>query len=149
MGQSRKYLRNIIYGNPNNSNYDGLHLRGEYAQRHYTYRAIMAIKPVIRINRKENLSPPSLPKMHSRRPAPVSRDKSRNFHDSCPQARYQSRQSATNHSRGHSHNNQSEQPSTYSDAVKFGKSQSSVSNRRQGHYYEYAVPTSKFFNQLN
>ena len=42
------YLRNIIYGKSSDSNYDGIHLRGPAATRHFTYRAVNAIKSVLR-----------------------------------------------------------------------------------------------------
>ena len=41
------YLKDLIYGAENVKNYDGVHLRGEGASRHYTYRAVNAIGPVI------------------------------------------------------------------------------------------------------
>ena len=37
------YLRSIIFGNPGESKFDGLHLRGKFASRHFSYRAIQAI----------------------------------------------------------------------------------------------------------
>ena len=44
---SSGYLRNIIFGETNNANYDGIHLRGPHAVRHFTYRAVQAVKSVI------------------------------------------------------------------------------------------------------
>ena len=42
------YLRNMIYGDPKESSYDGLHLRGQGAYRHLTYRSVIAIGHIIR-----------------------------------------------------------------------------------------------------
>ena len=41
------YLKDLIYGAQNVKNYDGVNLRGEGASRHFTYRAVNAIGPVI------------------------------------------------------------------------------------------------------
>ena len=41
------YLRSIIFGNQGEQRFDGVHLRGKGASRHFTYRAVQAIKPVI------------------------------------------------------------------------------------------------------
>ena len=40
------YLKDIIYGKTNEPSYDGIHLRGPAAVRHFTYRAVNAIKSV-------------------------------------------------------------------------------------------------------
>ena len=42
------YLKSIIFGNPGEARVDGVHLRGKSAARHFTYRAIQAIKPIIK-----------------------------------------------------------------------------------------------------
>ena len=60
------YLKDLIYGAENVNNYDGIHLRGEGASRHYTYRAVNAIGPVINNGN-------------------ISSD----YHLNCPQARHQ------------------------------------------------------------
>ena len=44
-----KYLKSIIFGNPGEPNYDGLHFRGKSAARHFTYRATQALKPVFMV----------------------------------------------------------------------------------------------------
>ena len=39
----------MIYGNPNNAKYDGVHFRGgTFAERHFTYRAVQTPKPLIK-----------------------------------------------------------------------------------------------------
>ena len=45
--ESSKHLKNLIYGQPTSKNYDGIHLEGEGASRHLSYRAVQAIKPII------------------------------------------------------------------------------------------------------
>jgi hypothetical protein len=45
------YLKDILYGKTSQPNYDGIHLRGTAASRHFTYRAVNAIKSVFGENR--------------------------------------------------------------------------------------------------
>ena len=75
---STDYLRNIVYGE-NTGNYDGLHLRGPHAARHFTYRAVQAVKSIIggfvKQPRKTNV---------------------KSNHRNCPQAKYQSANKPTN-----------------------------------------------------
>ena len=40
-------LKNLIYGKNDNPSYDGLHLVGGGALRHFTYRAVQAVYPII------------------------------------------------------------------------------------------------------
>ena len=42
-----KYLKDLVFGNPVSKTYDGTHLRGAGASRHFTYRAIEAITKVM------------------------------------------------------------------------------------------------------
>ena len=44
---SSGYLKELIYGQITERNYDGIHLRGGGAQRHFTYRAVNAVKPIL------------------------------------------------------------------------------------------------------
>ena len=46
------YLKGLIFGKPGEQRFDGVHLRGKGAKRHFTYRAVQAIKPVIRFPQK-------------------------------------------------------------------------------------------------
>ena len=69
-----KYLKNILFGNPGENYYDGVHLRGTAASRHFTYRAVQAV-------RQANLS--SRPKKTANYDRP-------DYHSDCPQTRYQS-----------------------------------------------------------
>ena len=60
------YLKDLIYGAENVNDYDGIHFRGEGASRHFTYRAVNAIGPVVNNGN-------------------IASD----YHLNCPQARYQ------------------------------------------------------------
>ena len=44
------YLKDILYGKASQPNYDGIYLRGPAALRHFTYRAVNAIKSVFSEN---------------------------------------------------------------------------------------------------
>ena len=72
------HLQKLIFGNPASQQFDGIHLRGEGASRHLTYRAAQAIKPVL----KQTVQ---LSKKHDNFPALSS-------HQNCPQAVYQQEQ---------------------------------------------------------
>ena len=45
--QKQGHLKDLIYGKFQADNYDGVHLRGSGAKRHFNYRAKQAIRPVI------------------------------------------------------------------------------------------------------
>ena len=45
--QNAGYLKDIIYGNHEDAKYDGIHLNGKEASRHFSYRAVQAIYPVL------------------------------------------------------------------------------------------------------
>ena len=47
-----QYLKNIIFGNPGEAHVDGVHLRGKASSRHFTYRAVQAILPIIKQQRR-------------------------------------------------------------------------------------------------
>ena len=70
--ENSPYLKDIIFGNPGGKHYDGVHLRGFSAARHFTYRAVQAIKPVVICRTAQNL-----------------RDNRSDSHNNCPQAQYQ------------------------------------------------------------
>ena len=42
-----KHLRSLIYGKMNSEQIDGIHIRGPGARRHFTYRAVQAVKQVL------------------------------------------------------------------------------------------------------
>ena len=75
LGLNSQYLQNIVMGNENRS-HDGIHLRGTEAPRHFTYRAVEMIKPVIMktpVNGAESK---------------IRRVRQSAGHTDCPQARY-------------------------------------------------------------
>ena len=130
------YLKNLIFGNPDFSNYDGVHLRGKAASRHFTYRAVQAVKPVLGISIRT--WKPS-PRPHNENPVICGTN--------CPQQQYQ-QQKWTNQSSGfggpsrkHLHQfdsqNTGHENRAYADAVINGQ------NRK------YNVPTSNFWDHLN
>ena len=95
------YLKDIIYGKTNDSSYDGIHLRGPAAVRHFTYRAANAIKSVF--GRNKNRVSNHVNSAHSQRTDQYRPDSNyhngrnkngglSNYsanHDDCPQAKYQ------------------------------------------------------------
>ena len=68
------YLKDIIFGVENAKNYDGIHLRGNGASRHFSYRAVQAIGPVINYH----LTCPQT--------------QFQKYHLTCPQTQFQNRQ---------------------------------------------------------
>ena len=40
-------LKDIIYGQPQSPNYDGIHLAGNAASRHFSYRAVQVMLPIV------------------------------------------------------------------------------------------------------
>ena len=116
------YLKDIIYGSHSNPKYDGLHLIGRAAARHFTYRAVQSILPII----SENLRT-SYPKTKYTKHGVENYDQD-NYHANCPQTQYQ-RQSV---SVGHGGQRQK----TYSDAV-------------QNKDTKYSVPTENYWSPLN
>jgi hypothetical protein len=133
---SSGYLRSIVYGDVNKENYDGIHLRGRYASRHFTYRAVQAIKKIV------NCSPdPSSPRQKS--------ETKTDFHRTCPQTKYQARQSRTNQTKAQLAGNQSEkvisghQSASHSQNVRYSDIVSGGNNHR------YNVPTQNKYSPLN
>ena len=69
------YLHDIVYGKHSSPDYDGIHLQGLHAKRHYTYRAVQAMKPeIIGASKQSKVNNP------------------RDYHLTCPQAMYQKKQ---------------------------------------------------------
>ena len=88
IGTESEYVRNIVMGNPDSQSFDGIHLRGTEASRHFTYRAAQVIISVSRNNYVSGESE-TVGQFH-RQPS---------GHQNCPQAKYQ-RQSQKNHGQG-------------------------------------------------
>ena len=90
------HLRNIVYGKHNNPKYDGIHLTGDAAGRHFTYRAIQAIYPIIsqpfQYTHRPTFSSVNSPTRISNNKVqrmPAERHDQDNYHRDCPQTRYQ------------------------------------------------------------
>ena len=127
LGSDKYYhLKNIIFGNLNSASYDGIHLVGEGASRHLTYRAVQQISKIItKPHQSETLPAPR----HAHRNRNLS-EKLRQDHTNCEQARYQRSQLARD-----SHG-VSRQARTYADVVRSSN-------------YRYSVPTQNFYAPLN
>ena len=134
--QPAGYLREIVYGSMSDAKFDGIHLRGSHASRHFTYRAVEAVGAII--TGSSRLS-------HSRqRKAKPTED-----HRFCAQSKFQARQKRSQPADAKSFSNQSKQTIPkpqfksnfqdvrYSDAVKKGNS------------YTYTVPTQNKYAPLN
>ena len=117
------YLRDLIYGTPENSHYDGIHLNGSGASRQFTYRVIQALKPVIA---KPNINPKT-PYIWRQNRSTKTNNSAGDYHLSCPQAVYMSKSS------------------TGRLSEKTGLKGSSQQKTK----YSYSVPTENFFNPLN
>ena len=76
--ENSPHLQKLIYGNPASNLFDGIHLHGEGASRHLTYRAVQAIKPVLKTNVQPMLQPDRFSPFSS--------------HRSCPQAIFHQQQ---------------------------------------------------------
>ena len=70
--ESFGYLKDIYMGKTNDPHYDGIHLRGWAASRHFTYRAVNAVKTVFAVPRNGFFT--------------------RDYHSTCPQFQYQNKQ---------------------------------------------------------
>ena len=129
--KSTGYIREIVYGKTKSKNYDGIHLRGPHAVRHFSYRAVQAIKSVIVGNLK---------------PARQFKNKEDN-HRNCPQAVYQSQRRRTNERSAKPAPSQSDS-SDYGHQSAGGSQGVSYSDVVSGNY-SYNVPTQNKFNPLN
>jgi hypothetical protein len=86
------YLKDIIYGKQNDSKFDGIHLIGNAAKRHFTYRAVQAVSSIITEPFQYNHQSP---RARAKIPATYRAKSSAGDHTDCEQARHQ-RQSASN-----------------------------------------------------
>ena len=79
--QGSRNLKSLIYGSPESDGVDGIHLRGPGAQRHFTYRAVQAVKKA--------LSYPLRPAKYVLKTARKMRE---DYHATCPQTMYEKAQ---------------------------------------------------------
>jgi hypothetical protein len=125
--EGSNFLKNFIFAPSTSDNFDGVHLRGPAASRHFTYRAVQAVKTVMPVSgHSSRHSIQSADRPISDRDNRSEGENSRNYHANCPQAQFQQRVYG-----------ESKSVSSYAEAVK-GK---------QG--YVYSVPTANRFNPLN
>ena len=80
------YLKSLVYGSKAENNFDGIHLNGEGASRHFTYRAVQAIQNIISPHHRKPSDAP-----RSRRQTTAKYNLEKDDHSDCPQARYQHR----------------------------------------------------------
>ena len=115
------YLKDIIFGEHSDPRYDGIHLIGQAAVRHFTYRAVQTVSSVIYRQPADFRATISAGRVSDN----YAQD---NYHTDCEQALYQ-RQSVSG-----SHGGQRQK--TYSDAV-------------QNKDTKYSVPTENYWSPLN
>ena len=80
------YLKSLIFGSRTENKFDGIHLNGQGASRHFTYRAVQAIKNIISPHHRK---PSAIPRSH--RESTMKYNLGKDDHSDCPQARYQRR----------------------------------------------------------
>ena len=137
---SSKYLRGIIFGKPDQPGYDGIHLIGAAASRHFTYRAIQSMKQIFAGKSSRPVSEQGADGLQSAgNNCPTQPD---DYHKtSCPQAVYQRRKTGTNQSAKTPTGSQSEQHQSGESSQ--ARMYSDVVNGK------YSVPTQNRFNPLN
>ena len=126
--EESSYLRDLIYGSKSSQHFDGIHLHGPGASRHFTYRAVQALRSLLPHNGKPLTS--TIPRPRTSRQTATKPEMGN--HTDCPQARYQSHTDCPQARYQRQH--QVEQGRSYADAVRS---------------YKYSVSTSNRFNPLN
>ena len=94
--ENSQYLKDIIYGQPQSPKYDGIHLVGNAASRHFTYRAVQVMLPIVNPSFKPMKQFSSL-RQNFRAKVRTSENvqlpaewvKHDNSHTNCEQAQYQ------------------------------------------------------------
>ena len=127
--ENEGYLKDLIYGTHENVKYDGIHLNGEGGSRHFTYRAIQAIKPIISKPNQDQ----QIPSFWRQTRNTDSYRSNEDNHQNCPQTNYM-RQSASSGHQGR------RSGKSYSDVLKSSKHSTGSM---------YNVPTKNFFTPLN
>ena len=130
LSENEGYLRNLIYGTHENERYDGIHLAGGGSSRHFTYRAIQKMKPIISKPNTDKEVPSSF------RAQNANDDNKKDDHTNCQQQTYWDYMSQ---SASRSQRRRTDKP--YSEVLK-GPS------RTQGNS-TFTLPTRNFFNPLN
>ena len=134
--QNGNFLKELIYGKQENPAYDGIHFSGCGGSRHFTYRAVNALKHIVR-----NTSPA---KMFPSPPGCVGNKISAKLdsteHTRCPQAQYQRAQLQKQRSNGA---NQRQHYESYADVVR-----KNGHTTRVGQKNIFSIPTKNRFDQL-
>jgi hypothetical protein len=140
---SNKGLRELVFGKPNGGGYDGIHLRGEGAGRHFTYRAIQSMKSII--TGKITQSAPRFSGENKNKFGKSSPAQSANYHADCPQTVFDRRKHNYNKKAAAGNGNQTRQynRNVQSEDNSQGRRYSDVVDGR------YSVPTKNRFNPLN
>ena len=91
-----RYLKSLIFGDPNTNYFDGVHLKGPGASRHFTYRVNQVLKPVLQrhnANRRFSSPPPPI-RTQKVRSQPIKSEQmsATSNHTNCEQAQYKRRQ---------------------------------------------------------
>ena len=135
--ENSQYLKDIIYGQPQSPKYDGIHLVGNAASRHFTYRAVQVMLPIVNPSFKPMKQFSSLRQNFRAKirtsenvQLPAERVKQDNSHTNCEQAQYQRQSGRSSHGV-----KSSNRRTSYADTVK-GK---------QGNVYN----TSNIWEHLN
>ena len=126
-----KHLKNIIYGNINDANYDGIHLRGKAASRHFNYRAVQVLKPIFQVTNNNNSVDNVICGVN------------------CQQTLYQ-RQKRTNQRTAYKSNSKYEQDIKSNSVTLTAPHRRTYASVVQGETnYQYNIPTNNFWNNLN
>ena len=134
--QNGNYLKELIYGKQENPAYDGIHFSGCGGSRHFTYRAVNALKHIVR-NRSPAKMFPSPPGCVGNK---ISAKLDSTEHTRCPQAQYQRAQLQKQRSNGA---NQRQHYESYADVVR-----KNGHTTRVGQKDIFSIPTKNRFDQL-
>ena len=132
--QNSDYLKEIIYGQTENPRYDGIHLSGSESSRHFSYRAVQALKLILHTRSQSKMRPSHHSRGQSESFEQQERNSESHGHTNCPQAQYQRIQRGN---RAH----KSRHYESYASVVK--------SNTWGGQTYNSSIPTRNRFDQLS
>ena len=127
------HLKHIIYGAQDDPRYDGIHLSGSGASRHFTYRAVQALKQIVPYSSQKKMSSSPIYKKRSARGDSMLQSD----HTTCPQALYQREKQRGNRT------NQARHYVSYASAVR------NNGQTRVGQTVNFAIPTKNRFDLLS
>ena len=145
---SSGYLKRIIFGDPASKDFDGIHLRGDGATRHFTYRAIQAVRQVM-FPAKSNFCASSQSGRQARDIPPTKSGRDTD-HTDCPQSQYQHRRTNSQFQYQNRQGNRQGQNSYRQTGIRNMRQMERTSNTqaadmRKGH----ELPTSNRFSAFN